>query len=82
MLRHNPEHDTKSYVGEESPSESDLERSMIEMKHVHLPKLEAYGFIDWDRETHEVTKGPKFEEIRPLIELLEEHQEALPAGWR
>ncbi|WP_254544885.1 transcriptional regulator [Halomarina pelagica] len=48
---------------------------------VHLPKLADYGFIEWDRNTHEVMKGPKFDEIRPLLELLEAHEDKLPADW-
>jgi hypothetical protein len=44
------------------------QRARIEMHHLHLPKLEDYGFVRWDEGTGEVTRGPQFEEIRPLLE--------------
>ncbi|WP_436927670.1 hypothetical protein [Halosimplex amylolyticum] len=51
------------------------------MQHVHLPKLADYRFIEWNQGTHEVTKGPKFDEIRPLLELLDDREDELPADW-
>lgn len=54
----------------------------ITMEHKHLPKLEEYGFIDWDGESvTEVSKGPAFEDIRPLLELLDAESEKLPGTW-
>lgn len=53
----------------------------VRMKHAHLPKLAEYGFIEWHRETNEVRKGEQFEEIRPLLELLDDHREKLPSDW-
>lgn len=53
----------------------------IETHHVHLPKLADYGFIEWDRETGEIRRGPNFGKIRPLLELLRDHAEELPEGW-
>jgi hypothetical protein len=61
--------------------DEDLELLQAEMYHTHLPKLEAAGYISWDRETHEVVKGPKFDEIRPILRLLDEHADELPDGW-
>jgi hypothetical protein len=49
--------------------------------HTHLPKLAEYGFIEWDRERSEVERGPNFDEIRPLLELLDEHEDELPTDW-
>lgn len=48
------------------------------MEHAHLPKLQEYMFIDWDRRTHEVTNGRNFGEIHPL-ELLADHEGELPS---
>lgn len=81
MLTHNPEADDKLYIGEMAPEDADLERLLIEMQHTHLPKLEEYGFIDWDRDAGIVTKGPKFDEVRPVLELLTDHRDDLPDGW-
>jgi hypothetical protein len=51
------------------------------MFHTHLPKLEEAGFIVWHQDTNKVEKGPRFEEIRPLLELIDAHADELPADW-
>ncbi|WP_254532280.1 hypothetical protein [Natrinema gelatinilyticum] len=49
--------------------------------HNHLPKLEAYGFIRWDKNTHEVEKGPAFEHVRPLLEMLDSQATEFTCKW-
>ena len=56
------------------------EDQTIAVQHVHLPKLADHGFIDWDQDAHRVTKGPRFDEIEPLLTVLSENQEVLPDG--
>jgi hypothetical protein len=58
-----------------------LEMLEQEMYHCHLPKLEEAGFINWDRDTGTITRGPRFEEIEPLIKLMNDHQDELPDDW-
>jgi hypothetical protein len=53
----------------------------IEMRHVHLPKLERAGLVRWDRETETVETGPHFEEVAPLVRLLHDNQHRLPGRW-
>lgn len=77
LLDHNPQGDAPEATGDQSISVEQL----VEIQHVHLPKLEEYGFIAWDEETHEVSKGPNFDEIGPLLKLLADHPEKLPPGW-
>jgi len=55
-----------------------LERERLLLRHVHLPKLDAYGYVTWDREAHQVTKGPRFDELRPLLAFLREHADDFP----
>lgn len=43
----------------------------VEYTHVHLPLLEKQGYIRWDRRHHEVTEGPRFDELRPLLDTVE-----------
>ncbi len=81
MLSHNPEDESKLYTGDIETVDTEATRLLIEMEHTHLPLLEDYGFINWDRDNHEVTKGPKFDDIRPLLEMIETHQDELPEDW-
>lgn len=53
-------------------------REKLVMYHSHLPKLEAYGFIEWNKDTHEVGKGPRFENIRPLLECVDPRENSRP----
>ena len=81
MLFNNPEDESKLYTGDGETNDEELTALLIEMEHVHLPKLEDYGFIEWNRDEHVVVKGPKFDEVRPFLELLVDHQDELPDGW-
>lgn len=49
----------------------------ISQQHVHLPKLDDYGFIDWTPSINSVEKGPRFEEIKSVLELLYVHQNGI-----
>jgi hypothetical protein len=51
------------------------------LAHVHLPKLDDAGFVDWTPRDDEVARGPRFDAVRPLLELLDENPAALPADW-
>ena len=66
LTNHNPQSDalTPENVHE---GDEDLERLRVVMYHNHLPKLEQTGLIEWDRRTHEVVRGPRFDEIRPML---------------
>jgi len=57
------------------------ERRRIAMVHIHLPKLDDMGIIRWERETAELSKGPKWEELAPLLRWMEQHRDELPEGW-
>lgn len=54
-----------------------LDRADIELYHVHLPKLEAAGYIKWNRETRAVIKGPQYDEIEIFLTLIENHADEL-----
>lgn len=80
LMDHNPQPDLPSLAGTDERDISELE-GLEAMHHVHLPKLVDFGLIEWDRENHEVSKGPNFVEIRPMLELLDNNSEELPPGW-
>jgi hypothetical protein len=54
-----------------------LDSSDIELYHVHLPKLDTAGYIEWNRETREVMKGPQYDEIETFLTLIENHADEL-----
>lgn len=51
----------------------------IELSHVHLPKLDDYGLIDWSPGTDTVETGPHFSDVRPILEQLCDHQAVVTA---
>lgn len=59
----------------------DQEAAEVQLVHSHLPKLEDAGYITWDRDTGQISKGPHFDEIEPLLELIENHAHELPPDW-
>jgi len=54
------------------------EEFRLSMKHVHLPKLADLGYVDWDRESDTVTRGPQFDAVEPLLEVLYAHERGQP----
>lgn len=55
-----------------------VDKEIVQKHHVHLPKLVEYGFIEWQQEDQLVTKGPRFDELKPLLELMESHRKDRP----
>lgn len=80
LLEHTSQDDATVIVGG-SERDADHVDSLVQMQHVHLPRLADYGFIKWNKDTYEVKRGPRFDEIRPLLELLVDHEDELPADW-
>ncbi|WP_255194661.1 DUF7344 domain-containing protein [Natronobeatus ordinarius] len=90
LLTHNPQHvpelsrksqeiakaDEKLFQQHLSSSRTipGVDEGLLRLHYIHLPKLADYGFIEWDRNTHVVTKGPRFDEMRPLLEPLIDQQ--------
>jgi hypothetical protein len=82
LLEHNPQDDEDTRLpADVTITDDELAKLRVDMTHVHLPKLEAAGVIEWDRDQNEISKGPVFDELRPLLELMDEHSEDLPDHW-
>jgi hypothetical protein len=80
LLEHNPQDD-----GEPDPlnihdSPEDAV-SQFDIFMYHLPMLEKLGIVEWNEATDEIVKGPDWEEFAPLLRLIEEHKDELPAEW-
>jgi len=57
------------------------DRRRIEMVHNHLPKLDGMDIVRWDREPEDLSKGPKWDDIEPLLRWMAENRDELPEGW-
>lgn len=66
---------------EELTGDDELDNETLALIHNHLPKLAEADFINWNQEQQLVTRGPRFEVIAPLIELMVAHQDELPINW-
>lgn len=53
----------------------------VQLRHVHLPKLESYGIVEWFPERNEIRRDAAYEEIEPLLSILDEHSGQLPGEW-
>ena len=59
----------------DSGTTAEVDEYSVSMHHVHLPKLAEYGFIEWNQDDELAVQGPRFDEIRPYLELVAEQQE-------
>lgn len=62
-------------------AEADFSTFEIELAHIHLPKLEEAGYITWDKSDNMIWYGERFDEIAPVVELLERNEGELPGDW-
>jgi hypothetical protein len=63
-------------------SDGGFDGFITEMYHNHLPVLRAADLVSWDAETGEVRCGERFDELRPVLEAIVEHEDdpaTLPA---
>jgi hypothetical protein len=86
LLEHNPQDEddpqgSRVELREGTVVGIDAEIVRTAMFHDHLPKLEELGYIARDREAGTISKGPNWAEVEPLLRLLDEHREELPADW-
>lgn len=72
---------SESIADEHEDDDDTLELLTQQLYHIHLPKLDDAGFIDWDRDNGRITRGPRFGEIKPLLRLMHDHQDELPDDW-
>lgn len=77
----NPREEWEFSLEEIAAEDDSLELFTIQLYHVHLPKLVAEGYIEWDQEQHVIRHGPRYHEIAPLVKLMRDHADELPDGW-
>lgn len=81
LLDHNPEDEYAIPETMAEETDTQFEQLVTEMYHNHLPLLENAGVIDWDENEKTIKKGPRFQELVPLLTLVYDHQDELPDGW-
>lgn len=55
-----------------SDPDVDPEALCISLRHTHLPTLVSAGLVEWDRDGYEVSRGPDFDAVAPVLAVLEE----------
>ena len=80
LAQSNPRDDDE-FAPEDFATDEERDTFLTSLHHVHLPHLEDAGFVEWDRETETVTRGPRYDEVAPLVELMLDHEDELPADW-
>lgn len=81
LLDHNPQDDADRDPLDLLSENDESTVLQTELGHHHLPKLDEMGYISWNRTTNEISKGPNWDEIGPLLELINTHRAELPDGW-
>ncbi|WP_262179846.1 ArsR family transcriptional regulator [Haloarcula laminariae] len=81
LLEHNPQDDADRDPLDIIDPPLEPEVLEVELFHEHLPKLEELGFIEWDRDTGKISKGPDWADIEPVLRLIADHRNELPADW-
>jgi len=59
----------------------DTDDPELQLIHNHLPRLDEAGYIEWDRDGGTISKGPRYDEIKPLLDLMKNHADELPPDW-
>lgn len=77
LFESRPHEDTVPIPTDGNSGASDPDHQRTALYHTHLPKLVDYGFIQWNERTHEIRRGERFEEIRPLLEFVADDDEEL-----
>ena len=81
VSEHNPRDEDEFSVEELATEDDELELLRTELYHAHLPKLAESGYIEWDQNIQSIRRGPNFDEIAPLLRLMDDHQDELPEEW-
>jgi len=77
-LRDAPPDESIRRTGDEVNRRSVGRAQQVRMYHVHLPKLDDIGVVDWDREADTIRRGPNFAETEPILDVLGSRRDDLP----
>ena len=72
LLEHNPQ-EALLVPEDVHVGERELEELNVKLVHHHLPLLEEQGLIRWDRDAEQLHKGPRFREVRDMLEAVRQY---------
>ena len=81
LLDHNPQDDSDRDPFDILSEADKAEVLELMLVHTHLPKLDHMGYISWNRSAGTISKGPRWNEIAPILKLMHDHRNELPNGW-
>ncbi|MFB6170005.1 MAG: hypothetical protein ABEJ06_02555 [Haloarculaceae archaeon] len=61
-----------------SPAGQSRRELEVDLHHRHLPRLAEAGYVEWDRRTGSVSRGPAFAEVEPALRVFVENERAFP----
>lgn len=55
---------------------NELETTEVSLVHAHLPKLADSGIIEWDTNNKRISKGERWDEAKPFLDIVinDEHE--------
>ena len=56
------------------------DRTHVGLQHEHLPKLADAGYVRWSRDPFCVQRGPRFEEVEAMFDLIHESIDQFPTS--
>ena len=69
-----------SAVGKQT--QHNIEAIELELIHHHLPLLADNHFVEWERQPFQASRGPRFEQILSVVELLIANASFVPESLR
>ena len=58
---------------------AEVDEELVGIRLVHLPRIAEQGFVEWDRDANVVSRGPRFDGLRPLLEMIDDPREVPPS---
>ena len=59
----------RQYLSDHSDIDG-VDDDLLRLYYVHLPMLAEHGFVEWSAESRLATRGARFDELLPVLELL------------
>ncbi len=78
LLEHSSDEAVALPDGATPVSSGGVEELEISLPHRHLPVLADSGYVRWEAEPFQASRGPRFEEVAAVLKLLSTNSQTLP----